>query len=383
MGSGKTSAAINYMNEHSDKKYIYATPYLDEVDRIIKMCPKLEFYQPRENKGSTVRSKYYDVMRMLRYGRNIATTHKAISFYTDETLELIKNNGYTLIVDESITALESTKTCSVDMDMLIGGGFAEPDGDTYKTTGKMYDGDVLKFKLLGRLMRSRDIIGSDDVPSGKKFYYWLFRADVLETFGDVIVMTYLFEAQDIYHCLKVSGLPCRKIGVALDQNGNYSFSDEIKWMPEYAGRLGSMIHILDNEKLNSIGDSMKKKDIFIAIEGFAFYFLFVLILGGIFQGIYEKTGNDYFSCNYLFMFNKEATTKIVGFVGPLFDIRFKIFNFFSWFKEYFFRQFFFYSLFPYFFLKVHIISFILVKINLIVIFFNLLNITYLILCNFR
>lgn len=30
MGSGKSSAAINYMNEHPDKKFIYITPYLNK-----------------------------------------------------------------------------------------------------------------------------------------------------------------------------------------------------------------------------------------------------------------------------------------------------------------------------------------------------------------
>ena len=30
-GSGKTSWAINYMNDNTDKKFIYITPYLDEI----------------------------------------------------------------------------------------------------------------------------------------------------------------------------------------------------------------------------------------------------------------------------------------------------------------------------------------------------------------
>lgn len=35
MGSGKSSAAITYMNEHPDDKFIYITPYLNEVKRIV------------------------------------------------------------------------------------------------------------------------------------------------------------------------------------------------------------------------------------------------------------------------------------------------------------------------------------------------------------
>ena len=34
MGTGKTEAAITYMNEHRGKKFIYITPYLGESNRI-------------------------------------------------------------------------------------------------------------------------------------------------------------------------------------------------------------------------------------------------------------------------------------------------------------------------------------------------------------
>ena len=39
MGSGKSSAAIAYMNEHPQQKFIYITPYLEEAVRIRESCP--------------------------------------------------------------------------------------------------------------------------------------------------------------------------------------------------------------------------------------------------------------------------------------------------------------------------------------------------------
>jgi len=76
-------------------------------------------------------------------------------------------------------------------------------------------------------------------------------------------------------------------------------------------------------------DKVEKSSLKNMIKAYSIYFVFVLILGGIFTGILEKTGNDYFSCNYVFMFNKDSTTSIVPFVGALFDIKIKIFNFFT------------------------------------------------------
>lgn len=49
MGSGKTTSAINYINQaNTDEKFLFITPYLDEVDRIRKSCPFKNFKEPKE-----------------------------------------------------------------------------------------------------------------------------------------------------------------------------------------------------------------------------------------------------------------------------------------------------------------------------------------------
>ena len=43
-GAGKTSAAINYINNSTeDQHFLYITPYLTEVERIISACPNKKF----------------------------------------------------------------------------------------------------------------------------------------------------------------------------------------------------------------------------------------------------------------------------------------------------------------------------------------------------
>lgn len=76
---------------------------------------------------------------------------------------------------------------------------------------------------------------------------------------------------------------------------------------------------------------LKKKDVIDFIIGFSVYFVFVLLVGGVFTGLKELGGPnaDYWNCNYLFMFNKEETSNIVGFVAPFFDIKIKLFDFFT------------------------------------------------------
>lgn len=74
---------------------------------------------------------------------------------------------------------------------------------------------------------------------------------------------------------------------------------------------------------------IKNKHILDFLAGFAIYFVLIMLIGGTFNGLYETTGNDYWECNYLFMFDKAGTTNILGFVGPLFDINIVIGGFFK------------------------------------------------------
>ena len=46
MGSGKSSAAIQHINDNPDKKFLYLTPYLTEAARIKNACPAADFAEP-------------------------------------------------------------------------------------------------------------------------------------------------------------------------------------------------------------------------------------------------------------------------------------------------------------------------------------------------
>ena len=60
MGAGKTSAAINYMNQ-SDGNFVFITPYLNECDRIIDNCAIKSFKSPKDKP----RSKLFNLHFLL------------------------------------------------------------------------------------------------------------------------------------------------------------------------------------------------------------------------------------------------------------------------------------------------------------------------------
>ena len=78
MGSGKTEWAIAYMNANRHKRFIYITPFNDEIEnRILPRCSGFV----TGNTGS----KFQDFKRLLRMGKNIAATHECFKMADEET----------------------------------------------------------------------------------------------------------------------------------------------------------------------------------------------------------------------------------------------------------------------------------------------------------
>ena len=69
-GKGKTSWAIQYMNENVEKKFIYITPYIDEVERVVENCSDRFFYQPNVKNGEGSKLKHFN--KFLLSSRKLA-----------------------------------------------------------------------------------------------------------------------------------------------------------------------------------------------------------------------------------------------------------------------------------------------------------------------
>ena len=98
MGSGKTSATIDYINTHPEDKFIYITPYLDEADRMIRSCNMVKFNTPSSKRSAYNNGRYSkleDVRDLISFGKSIASTHALfnICFLKDSLISenFIKN----------------------------------------------------------------------------------------------------------------------------------------------------------------------------------------------------------------------------------------------------------------------------------------------------
>lgn len=253
MGSGKTSAAIDYMNTHYDQKFIFITPYLDEAKRIKDGCPNVDFVEPSAKLSTYKYQKGIHTAKLIDDGRNIATTHQAFAGYTKEMIKRISEQGYTLIIDESINVLEPFEYSPEDLRVAVDAGLVKYNDGVFELVKKDYNG--IMFHDLFRMLESKQLRTAEGDGVGiKKQLCWTLPKELLASFRNIFILTYLFEAQSICYLLKLYGMGYEKIGVARTADGGFRFGRYNEYVPEYVSSIGDYIHILDKNKLNAIGD---------------------------------------------------------------------------------------------------------------------------------
>lgn len=250
MGTGKSSAAITYINEHPADRFIYIGPYLAEAARIKKNCPGAYFVEPSTNLPEYEHKKTTHTAALIKEGKNIASTHQAFKGYTPSMLEDVKNQGYTLIIDENVEVLERFDISEDDLNLAIDAGYIADEGGIFHVVNDKYNGKALHD--LFHMLKSRELIRVVD--KDNTLFYWVLPPELIMAFKDVFILTYLFEGQSIHHFLEIYKIPYEFVGIEKMDERQYRFCDGPGYTPDYVQRLGDMIHILDNEKLNAIGD---------------------------------------------------------------------------------------------------------------------------------
>ena len=243
MGRGKTSAAINFINNsNDDRKFLYITPYLSEVERIIKSCPSKHFKQPYYLKGR----KLEGIKELINSGCNIISTHALFQKFDLEVIDLCRAKNYTLIMDEVTDVIEKYEISDADFKILFE-NFVDMDEETGLLNWKGGENYYGKFSEEKRLCELNSL-----AYYGGSIMVWLFPIDVFNAFRHIYILTYMFSAQlqkyyyDYYH------LPYQYIYI--NGTGNrVTFSDE-KDKEVHKCDYKSLIHILHDEKLNMIGD---------------------------------------------------------------------------------------------------------------------------------
>lgn len=246
MGAGKSSAAINHINQ-SEEKWLYCTPYLTEVQRVKEGCGARHFKEPQSNQ-SGIGGKKKSLIGLMREGNNVATTHAMFGQMDRGIISLARDGDYSLVIDEAYDVIQTTGLHSDDVTLSIDNGFIENrNGRLFVTeAGREYKGFVFR-DLINTISENTIVMDKD-----QRCSCLLYPPDAFEVFKDVYVLTYLFDGSLMQNYFDMYGLEYKRIGVR-NVDGVYEFFDGETVMPEYISTIRDKIHICDEAKLNAIG----------------------------------------------------------------------------------------------------------------------------------
>lgn len=235
MGRGKTSAAIAYMRQNAGtKRFLYITPFLQEVNRICESC---DFDQPDSDKTT----KLAELKHLMWKRKNIASTHALFYSLDSDALELIRRNNYCLIVDEAIDVIQKVQITSKDRAILLNTMTVKDDDGYLHWKDPAYQG---KFDPYKEMADTGSLFVLDSA------LLCIMNPALLATFSEVIMMTYLFNGQYQKAYLDYFGFEYQVCGI--DSTNGYRFSDRPDCPPPID--YGRLIHIVEDKKMNSIGD---------------------------------------------------------------------------------------------------------------------------------
>lgn len=227
MGSGKTTAIFNYMKDNPHKKYLYISPFLSEVGdgndpenykgRIHKELPELRFIAPK-NMGE---GKKGTLERLLIDGRNISSTHALFASFDSDTAKLLRDNEYTLIIDEAVDVVHIyDKIGSSDVDVLLSSDMVYTQNNTGHLLHWNYDkypnytgdrfADIKNLCDIGCLYLYKD-----------KIVMWELPREVVNQAQETYIMTYLFEGS-VMKCW----LEFNDVDYAFEDNSSWGLEDE-------------------------------------------------------------------------------------------------------------------------------------------------------------
>lgn len=252
MGTGKTSWAINFMNEMDDYNFIYITPFLDEIYRIKDSCTRRIFNDPKQDKNS----KMENLLELLKEGVNIATTHALFKNMDERCIEYLRENDYILIMDEVIEVVEEVDIKKDDIDMLIRDGKIKVLEDNRITwIEDNYDGSFNKYKT--------HLKNGDCYLFQNSVIMWTFPTKILELFKHTYILTHLFEGSMQCNYYQMNNIEYEYKSVRkVERDGFGKLKDEYElcdfYIPKVGDELRNKIHIYEG-KLNDIGKSRDKR----------------------------------------------------------------------------------------------------------------------------
>lgn len=252
MGSGKSTWAINHINQNPDKKFLCIVPLLSECERF-KEKTDIDIIDP-EKWGS----KWKNFRWLVENDKNIVTTHSLIKMMDLDMLELLKSKNYVLMIDECLDVLDTYKISKDDLKIIFNEKLVSLDEDgflVWNEERKPYKGVYGDIK---RLCSFKSLMGFKKENSDElaRIIMWNFPVDFFKCFDESYIFTYLWEGSIQKSYFDIHGIKYEKYMLDYDRQ-LIPHCKEIEY--EKRKNIVDLINIYDG-KFNKIGMKIGKSN---------------------------------------------------------------------------------------------------------------------------
>ena len=142
-GSGKTSWVFEHIKSNSSERWIFVSPYLKECGgldtnsgeyhkgRIREEIPEMYFKTPTPKHKGESKSKAFK--ELLKSGDNISTTHQLWKMMDIECADIIQEQQYKIVIDESLNLIETYEDFDqMDLRVALQGKMIHLGEDTHR-----------------------------------------------------------------------------------------------------------------------------------------------------------------------------------------------------------------------------------------------------------
>lgn len=225
------------------------------------------FYDPQHYQRTDLlggvagsKTKLEDFNDLLAGGRNIVTTHTTFTNATQETISILQDNSYHLILDEAVDVLlplndlidsASYRVNKKNVKLMLDNNIIAVDEDCrVRWTGgpQPIDGEERhSFCEVQRHAENGNLLLIDG-----KFFLWEFSPEVFNAMESVIILTYQLEGSFLCPYMQLHGMSYDKSSVS----GNYGVGFELlQYMVDMEQRKKwkQLITIYQDEKVMNVG----------------------------------------------------------------------------------------------------------------------------------
>lgn len=251
MGTGKSTWAINQLNEDPGTPWVIVVPTLSEVERYARELERRVFIPPDDT--GTKLGSFKDA---IGEGETVVTTHALFTLLDGECFELLRREGYCLLLDETVTMVEPVVLSKADLSLLVGNDCIREredaeSGITYLEAGEGAE-DYLadkggRFRAIVNQAQTHHLISLDGVAAVLSMNPEKFRA-----FQSVTMLTYIFKGSETESWFQLYKVDCVHLRLERDHTGH-----QLSPHPgTYSGEeFAPFIKVIEDKNLNRIGDS--------------------------------------------------------------------------------------------------------------------------------